>query len=165
LQYDEDLSPGSGASRWGFGVDLEDDESGTRYEWFKLGLYPRLDETGLMKQYPPKIPEVNEAEAKKLVIDYLTALKQNFEQVMKRRIRSSILDDTPIEYIITVPAIWTDKSKNLTRECAVRAGMGSKHEIQIIKEPEAAGIYALDNMGDMDLDVGDTFVVCDAGGG
>jgi molecular chaperone DnaK (HSP70) len=146
-------------------VDADEDEGGVRYEWFKLGLYPKLEETSLMRDYPPKTPEVTEAEAKKLIVDYLTALRLNFERVMQGRYRESIWRDTPIEYIITVPAIWTDKSKNLTRECAVEAGMGRKSQIQIIKEPEAAGIYALDSVDDIDLEIGDTFVVCDAGGG
>jgi hypothetical protein len=36
--------------------------------------------------------------------------------------------------------------------------------IQIITEPEAAGIYALKNMK-LGLKEGETFVLCDAGGG
>jgi len=36
---------------------------------------------------------------------------------------------------------------------------------QIVAEPEAAGIFALENMRNIDLAIGDTFVVCDAGGG
>ena len=73
----------------------------------------------------------------------------------------------PTEFIITVPAIWSDRAKDITRLCAVEAGMGrTRGEIHLIREPEAAGIYALDTRrGDLDLQVGDTFVLCDAGGG
>lgn len=48
------------------------------------------------------------------------------------------------EYIITVPAVWDDKSQGRTQECATKAGMGD--HVRIITEPEAAGIYALTSM-------------------
>ena len=43
--------------------------------------------------------------------------------------------------------------------------MGRGDLLQIISEPEAAATYALDAMSPHDLEVGDTFVLCDAGGG
>lgn len=43
--------------------------------------------------------------------------------------------------------------------------MGKAEEIQIISEPEAAAIYALDVMDPHIIQAGDTFVICDAGGG
>jgi hypothetical protein len=43
--------------------------------------------------------------------------------------------------------------------------MGNEDTLQIISEPEAAGIYALGNFDSQDLEIDDTFVVCDAGGG
>ena len=73
-----------------------------------------------------------------------------------------IFETTAREYIITVPAIWTDRAQARTRICAVKAGMG---DLQIISEPEAAGIFAINTMPNIGLEVGDTFVLCDAGGG
>ena len=35
----------------------------------------------------------------------------------------------------------------------------------MISEPEAAAVYALDALDPHEIEVGDTFVVCDAGGG
>ena len=43
--------------------------------------------------------------------------------------------------------------------------MGSGAKLHIISEPEAAAIYALHTMDTHNLNVGDTFVLCDAGGG
>ena len=43
--------------------------------------------------------------------------------------------------------------------------MGSGTALHIISEPEAAAIYSLYAMDPRGLEVGDTFVVCDAGGG
>ena len=43
--------------------------------------------------------------------------------------------------------------------------MGSGHALHIISEPEAAAVYALDVLDPHIIEVGDTFVLCDAGGG
>lgn len=66
---------------------------------------------------------------------------------------------------ITVPAVWTDAAQAKTRACAEEAGMGAGSALHIISEPEAAAIYALTVMDHLDTQVGDTFVLCDAGGG
>ena len=50
-------------------------------------------------------------------------------------------DNTPIEYILTVPAVWSDKAKSDTLQCASKAGFGSTSKIRLITEPEAAAIY------------------------
>ena len=62
-----------------------------------------------------------------------------------------------------MPAVWSDSAQAKTRACAERAGMGKG--LQIISEPEAAAIYALHAMDPHSIQVGDTFVLCDAGGG
>ena len=138
-------------------------EQGTIYEWFKLALYPQLRESELASRYPSKRPRVNEADGRKLIVDYLKAVRRNFEHF--KTFRPEALRNVPTEYIITVPAIWSDRAKDITRACAAEAGMGRKSDIHIIKEPEAAGIYALNTIKDVDLKVNDTFVLCDAGGG
>ena len=43
--------------------------------------------------------------------------------------------------------------------------MGRGDLLQIISEPEAAATYALDALNPHDVKIGDTFVLCDAGGG
>ncbi|KAL8789358.1 MAG: hypothetical protein Q9195_006885 [Heterodermia aff. obscurata] len=45
------------------------------------------------------------------------------------------------------------------------AGMGVGSALHIISEPEAAAMFALDAMDPHNIKVGDTFVLCDAGGG
>ena len=83
--------------------------------------------------------------------------------MLTHKLPASILKTTPIEYIITVPAVWSDTAQAKTRTCAFNAGMGK--DLQIISEPEAAAIYALHAMDPHSIEVGDTFVLCDAGGG
>ncbi|KAK4894806.1 hypothetical protein LTR27_006927 [Elasticomyces elasticus] len=166
LSYHEDTDPGKGPYKWGFQVDAEEQHEGlvTRYEWFKLSLNPGLEDSGLARQYPLETRYNNEAHCEALIVDYLKALKSNFDEFIA--MRPKVLASIPQEYIITVPAIWSDKAKDITKQCAVRAGMAArKGDIRMIKEPEAAGIYALDSMKDIALRVNDTFVLCDAGGG
>ena len=107
----------------------------------------------------------NNVSAEKLTIDYLTALRTHAENIMTQNLTRGVMRTTPREYIITVPAVWSERAQTLTRSCAEQAGMGNAESIQIISEPEAAAIYALGSMDRSDVDVGDTFVVCDAGGG
>lgn len=70
---------------------------------------------------------------------------------------------TPRKYIVTVPALWDYSEQEKTRACAERAGIGKGSEIMLIPESEAAGIWAIQSM--VRLNKGDTFIVCDAGGG
>lgn len=166
LRYESGIGPGRGPYKWGFQVGSEDNERGTKYEWFKLALQPREQESELEKTYPFRYPKVSDFECKELVVDYLKALNQNLEHELRKHYGQGFSRDQPMEYIITVPAIWTDKAKETTRECSIRAGMITPgNKLRMIKEPEAAGIFALQHMNDFNLDVDDTFVLCDAGGG
>lgn len=62
--------------------------------------------------------------------------------------------------------MWPEPAHNITEVCAKEAGMAPNRPVQIIAEPEAASIYALDVMcRELELNSGDTFVICDAGGG
>ena len=52
-----------------------------------------------------------------------------------------------------------------TRACADAAGMGAGAALHIISEPEAAAVWALTALDPHGLKIGDTFMICDAGGG
>jgi len=60
-----------------------------------------------------------------------------------------------------VPAVWSDAAKDSTLQAAKLAGL---YPITLIKEPEAAALHTLHDLG-FTLNTGDAFVVCDAGGG
>jgi molecular chaperone DnaK (HSP70) len=148
---------------WGFEI-LEGQQ---RYQWFKLELDPeKAKETSyLAVEYPDPnaLPTSSTKTAETLSTHYLTKLRQHVMQVLQTKVGVGVVESTAIEYVITVPAIWSDAAKYRTRACAKGAGMGG--DLQIISEPEAAVIYVLDSMDPGTLEVGDTFVMCDAGGG
>ncbi|KAK5056031.1 hypothetical protein LTR84_012582 [Exophiala bonariae] len=157
--YDED------ELRWGFMI--KDDEA--RHQWFKLDLDPTHENevSRLTINFPdPKaLPPLYDGAsgAVKLSTDYLSCLRQHTVNILKLKLGEGVVNSTPIRYIITVPAIWNDAAKARTQQCGIDAGMGL--DIRIISEPEAAVVHALDVMDPHNLNVGDTFVLCDAGGG
>jgi molecular chaperone DnaK (HSP70) len=51
------------------------------------------------------------------------------------------VESTPMETILTVPAVWSDKAKSDTLQCAHQAGFGEMDKIRLITEPEAAAVY------------------------
>lgn len=164
LQYDDDNGD---PSRWGFQTELDPSES--KYQWFKLELDPKLKRS-LGRKYPKTtIPPRDEAHVEKLITNYLEQLRKHAESRIKASFagsNESLLVGIPWAYIITVPAVWPEAAQNATRRYAEMAGMASMEPVQIITEPEAAGIYALEIMSrEMGLSVGDTFIICDAGGG
>lgn len=103
------------------------------------------------------------------ISDYLGALYAHTIDTLTRRYGQSFMASTPIEWVLTVPAVWSDAAKNATRIAAERAGMaagkGGIGGIRLISEPEAAAVYTLRAIQPNSLAVGDHFVVCDAGGG
>jgi len=74
------------------------------------------------------------------------------------------LQNQQISYVITVPAIWSDKAKDLTRQAAIAAGILGK-KLTLITEPEAAALFCASLCQEVDLQEGDRFLICDAGGG
>lgn len=140
------------------------------HEWFKLGLCPEYEErrhaeSELSRKYPSTtaLEPVKGIDAEKLVVDYLSALNRLVDEHFKGF--DARINELPRKYVVTVPAIWDHKEQERTRSCAQRAGMGKGSRLQVISEPEAAAIYALDRRSQIDLAVGNTFIICDAGGG
>ena len=174
LQYDGDNY------KWGF--QIPDGEQ--RFQWFKLGLEPGHDlGTELQRQLPDPLaaPPAYNRTSETMTSDYLTGLRLQVESVLQTKLPQGALSSTAIEYIvsqigieiwlsltmdeITVPAIWSDAAQSKTRACAEKVGMGAGSALHIISEPEAAAIHALSSMDHLDIQIGDTFVLCDAGGG
>ncbi|KAH0283981.1 hypothetical protein M436DRAFT_83260 [Aureobasidium namibiae CBS 147.97] len=58
--------------------------------------------------------------------------------------------------------VWSDAAKDATLKATEMAKL---RNLQMITEPEAAGLYALKQMEGVTLAEGDTYIVCDAGGG
>jgi molecular chaperone DnaK (HSP70) len=47
-----------------------------------------------------------------------------------------------LKYVVTVPAVWSDKAKDATLQAAIIAGIETK-QIFLVSEPEAAALHSL----------------------
>jgi molecular chaperone DnaK (HSP70) len=97
------------------------------------------------------------------VSDYLTEIYKHTMETLTRRHGETFMSRTKVEFVLTVPAVWSDSAKNSTLQAAERAGMGNMHNLKLISEPEAAAVYTLKAIQPNHLKVGDNFIVCDAG--
>ena len=71
-----------------------------------------------------------------------------------------------VHFVLTVPAVWSEKSSQRTAEALRRTHCFPKGaKILVMSEPEAAAIHTLHSTDRHHLNVGDSFVVVDAGGG
>ncbi|KZN90257.1 Heat shock 70 kDa protein [Penicillium chrysogenum] len=70
--------------------------------------------------------------------DYLGKVVAHAQDVLARRFGTA-LQTMDLEYILTVPAVWSDKGKDYTRQAAQRAGI-SPASLRLLSEPEAAAI-------------------------
>jgi hypothetical protein len=162
---------------WGGSVKSRDEP---QVAHFKLGLQPDAGEhyysrssraasdrlsTLAFLQPNWKHPRLPHKTALDFAVDYLTCVhKYVMEVFFPQKFGSVFLRNQQISYVITVPAIWKDSAKALTRQAAVRAGIPDA-KLELITEPEAAALYCATICEEVDLRDGDHFLVCDAGGG
>ncbi|KAK4141961.1 chaperone protein DnaK [Dichotomopilus funicola] len=149
---------------WGFSIPVNAPTDEV-IEWFKLDLDPSLQSMGTA---------VSSAAARggrnvdKLVTDYLSALGEHLTYTLREKLGEGVVKNTALEFVVTVPAIWSDLAKDKTKQACQKAVEGlstTKAHIHLISEPEAAAIYALHGLDPHGLQANDSFVICDAGGG
>ncbi|RDW62305.1 hypothetical protein BP6252_11738 [Coleophoma cylindrospora] len=158
ISYSEDGNVVS----WGFDHDPLDKQ----FSWFKLLLSKetaeqRRDILGSMEADMKSLRK----DPVDVVADYLNRLWEHASGVLKGKLGEYLFECLPIRMVLTVPAVWDHAAQELTRTAAKKAGLVSRAnvELTLVSEPEAAARYILnDSIG---LNVGDSFVLCDAGGG
>ena len=64
------------------------------------------------------------------VSDYLTKIYEHTIETLTRRYGESFMSTTPVDFVLTVPAVWSDAAKNATLQAAERAGMGNRHDLR-----------------------------------
>ncbi|KAK0613320.1 hypothetical protein B0T14DRAFT_438063 [Immersiella caudata] len=133
-------------------------------EWFKLELD---DSLGSMQSQIRSVGARGGRKVETLVTDYISALGEHLMYTLKQKLGEPVVKSVDIEFVVTVPAIWSDLAKERTRlACRVAKSLPkSNAPIHMISEPEAAAIYALHGLDPHGLKVNDCFLVCDAGGG
>ncbi|KAI1143759.1 actin-like ATPase domain-containing protein [Hypoxylon sp. FL0543] len=96
-----------------------------------------------------------------IAADFIGAIYKHALSKIESAGVKSYVDFCQKQFVLSVPAVWSDKAKDRTMRAAKQAGI---HPVILIKEPEAAALYTL-HVHQRALNVGDSFLVCDAGGG
>ncbi|OHF00673.1 hypothetical protein CORC01_03990 [Colletotrichum orchidophilum] len=151
--------------QWGFSIPVTAPQDEV-VEWFKLDLDPSLQSMGQSVSSEAR----GGRNVDKLVTDYISALGDHLLYTLKEKLGEQVVNTTPLEFVVTVPAIWSDLAKDKTKQaCQRAAGLNTTTNavapIHLVSEPEAAAIYALHGLDPHGLKVDDTVVVVDAGGG
>ncbi|GAB0134427.1 hypothetical protein EsDP_00002801 [Epichloe bromicola] len=93
--------------------------------------------------------------------DFMKGIYKHALAEISKTAPKAYVDICTKKFIVTVPAVWSDAAKHATLSAAKDAGI---HPVIMIKEPEAAALYAAKSFS-FALQANDAFVVCDAGGG
>ncbi|OXV10046.1 hypothetical protein Egran_02191 [Elaphomyces granulatus] len=132
------------------------------HKYFKLYLdeYTRDATYRAHMSKPPSIPQV-----KQWIRDFMTELLKH----SKEKLEADILkhSDSKYEYHFSVPTTWSMVPKEIFAQTIKEAmeGLCQTEAIKIcFSEAEAAAIYAAAGHPE-EIEVGDVFIVCDAGGG
>ncbi|KAH6671163.1 hypothetical protein B0J14DRAFT_595465 [Halenospora varia] len=161
------LYDGEAPGDFKWGSQIEDDVP--RHQWFKLDLESSYNpkDKALANRYPHpnNLPSNVDHNAQQLTTDYLAALKKHLMHMLQLQLGVLQAKTIPLQFILTVPAVWSEIAKEKTLTAAEGAGLGHDAPILLVSEPEAAATYALQRQDLRYLTPGDTFVVCDAGGG
>jgi hypothetical protein len=165
LWYDDDDEP-----VWGYEIPAESNP----FRWFKLlllrteDLAPEVRECEFMTRSRGMMEESGKS-AVDLIADYLRLLWNHTISTIEKARGESIVEDSAIHVVITVPAIWKSYARQAMGEAAKRAGIldsrkAGDTELTFVPEPEAAALSALLEQGN-GVRPGNVYVVCDAGGG
>ncbi|KAI8952993.1 hypothetical protein F4801DRAFT_588605 [Xylaria longipes] len=167
IHYDE-----HGELLWGFRIPA----GAETVEWFKLLLL----NDGDLKKHLKTSSHLHDAKQSllrlrktpiQLVGEYLKVLWDRVIEQISNAKGEDLIKGMPFHVVLTVPAIWTDYARDRMREAAGLAGIlkhrdAGKTTLSFISEPEAAAIATMPELENRaDLQVGDSFVVVDAGGG
>ncbi|KAL4863291.1 hypothetical protein BDV12DRAFT_202257 [Aspergillus spectabilis] len=162
--------------RWGFQVE----PGMVSYSWTKLLLdrgtpLTQYDDSALEEASKIGIMRLPEGKtAADVVGDYLSEVYQHILKTIGKSITEESLQITPLEFWFTVPAIWSDRAQDATRNAARHAGFAGTmfrpwDRVFLISEPEAAAIAVLKKYSSSTLGgsvkAGDGVLVCDCGGG
>ena len=155
---------------WGYDVPSDGDP----IRWFKLLLLKDEDLDDELRQSEfllrgRKMMRETGKQATDLIADYLRLFWGHVLECIARERSESVVNALRFHVVITVPAIWKGYARQDMEVAAKKAGIlgrrpAGKTTLTFAPEPEAAAMSTLCEPGRR-TNVGDIFVICDAGGG
>ncbi|CAG8563425.1 5605_t:CDS:10 [Ambispora gerdemannii] len=103
---------------------------------------------------------------KKPICDYLNCMNKLITETLEKTWPG--MQSSQILYVMTIPAEWKENTKVIMRECAHTAGIietVDSNKLEFTSEPEAAAMHCLNVVEEHKLNIGDSFLVVDCGGG
>ncbi|KAI0490838.1 hypothetical protein F4859DRAFT_508633 [Xylaria cf. heliscus] len=166
--------PACGNITWG---QQESDEQGTTILWSKLllldepDLQSHLKNSNHIKQARESIEKTGK-DVVTVISDYLSKVwEQALEAIIRARGRQFV-STNPFQVVVTVPAIWQDYAVQRMERVLTKAGILNKRPgcpdttYTFVSEPEAAALAAIHGHHKYgDLELGQSFVIADLGGG
>ncbi|KAI7782792.1 hsp70-like protein [Diaporthe eres] len=153
---------GNGDLQWGFLVP-PDAPSNEVLRWFKLKLD---DRPSVAEIVPENIRAYNNRRTDQAIVDYLSLLMAEVVQTLTNNLGAELLKDFELKYVITVPAIWSERATQRTKLAFQDAmDLHGSRNITVLSEPEAAAISELQRSKTRIVNEGECFMVLDAGGG
>ena len=138
-----------------------------KYEHFKdikMNLYKKI--------YTVKSTNGKEIDIELIISKILKKVSENALSQIQRA--NNTIQKKDIKWIVTIPAIWEEKSKDIMIKASVKAGLideNSDKSLFLALEPEVAGIYyymsslAESNYNIINIDQGKPYIICDIGAG
>ncbi|KAK4087199.1 hypothetical protein Purlil1_8497 [Purpureocillium lilacinum] len=166
LRHDEN----GNVTGWGYGVPPRSQS----VRWFKLLLLEEKDVPKHVRcstqfraareyQFDHKLDPVD------MAASFLKHLWEHSLNLITRELGKELVDKSRFHIVITVPAMWPLYAHGRMRQAAQKAGLLAEHQgretrLNLVSEPEAAALAIVSSLCKKST-VGDTLVVCDAGGG
>lgn len=162
-------------------TDLQDESNEQRYYFFQHFKMALHSDENVNAETTIKAANGKSVKAMTVFSHSMKYLKDEALKVIGQRTGDVQFNVNDIQWVLTVPAIWTPVAKQFMREAAYEAGLGSSknpEQIMIALEPEAAAISCLEkNLSDFKSEAGTSslsgilgqpnshYMVVDIGGG
>jgi len=149
-----------------YNLNTDEQQSHYFFRQFKMRLY----EKKLSRQTELSDESGKHMNALEVFSIALVEIKRNIlYQINNTKAIYKTLEADDVNWILTIPAIWTDEARQFMREAASNAGMNRN---QLVLEPEAAALFAIEkplrlgeNFTTEKLGPHTKYIVADIGGG
>ncbi|KAF2497640.1 hypothetical protein BU16DRAFT_606211 [Lophium mytilinum] len=136
-------------TRWQWGFQIPN--TAKKIKYFKLNLEIGVTTDGFSTE--------------NLTERYMKHMHAHLMYMLNSRLTSSVVKSTPIDYILTVPAIWSEAAKHKTLTAAENAGFRPINPTNVVTEPVGQLSYSIRRNSLSKLGIGNSVTVCDARGG
>ncbi|RTE70985.1 hypothetical protein BHE90_014613 [Fusarium euwallaceae] len=161
-----------GETTWGYSVPVDKEA----LKWFKLLLLDEDDipcalSASTQLSEARRLQKATNMDPIEIIGCFLRKLWNHAIDSIKRSIGAELLKISKFHVIITLPAIWPHYAQKRMKEAAQMSGILDARScgattLRFISEPEAAALATIKDLSKRStIKVGDTIVVCDAGGG